>query len=65
MDTKIDDRKVAGLRPWADAFPYVNGNLFSGTTDCPQVSRIARSYLPSSEAELDLAGDQPLHFSAR
>jgi hypothetical protein len=45
MDTKIDDRKVAGLRPWADAFPYVNGNLFSGTTDCPRFSRIARSYL--------------------
>jgi hypothetical protein len=38
-------RKAAGLRPWADAFPYVNGGLFSGTMDVPRFSRIARSYL--------------------
>ncbi|WP_375449400.1 class I SAM-dependent DNA methyltransferase [uncultured Devosia sp.] len=38
-------RKAAGLRPWADAFPYVNGGLFSGSTDVPRFSRIARSYL--------------------
>ncbi|MEQ8447683.1 MAG: N-6 DNA methylase [Pelagibacterium sp.] len=38
-------RKTAGLRPWADAFPYVNGGLFSGDLDVPRFSRIARSYL--------------------
>jgi hypothetical protein len=38
-------RREAGLRPWADAFPYVNGGLFSGSTDVPRFSRIARSYL--------------------
>ena len=38
-------RKAAGLRPWADAFPYVNGGLFSGSMDVPRFSRIARSYL--------------------
>lgn len=60
MDTKIDDRADSGLRPWADAFPYVNGHLFSGFGqeagsergerqgthhDVPRFSRIARSYL--------------------
>lgn len=45
MDTKPQDRAKANLRSWADAFPYVNGGLFTGTTDCPRFSRIARSYL--------------------
>ncbi len=45
MDTKIEHRKASGIRPWADLFPYVNGNLFSGAADCPRFSRIARSYL--------------------
>lgn len=30
---------------WADAFPYVNGGLFSGSTEVPCFSRMARSYL--------------------
>ena len=30
---------------WADAFPYVNGGLFSGSMDVPRFSKIARSYL--------------------
>ena len=38
-------RKAANTRPWADQFPYVNGGLFSGTTDVPRFSKIARSYL--------------------
>ncbi len=44
---KLDERhrRAAGLRPWADQFPYVNGGLFSGATDVPRFSRIARSYL--------------------
>lgn len=38
-------RKEAGIARWADAFPYVNGGLFSGATDVPRFSKIARSYL--------------------
>ena len=30
---------------WAEAFPYVNGGLFSGSMDVPRFSKIARSYL--------------------
>ena len=45
MNKKIADRAAAGLPGWADAFPYVNGGLFSGRTDVPRFSRIARSYL--------------------
>lgn len=45
MDTKIADRPNATLPRWADAFPYVNGQLFSGSTEVPHFSRIARSYL--------------------
>ncbi len=45
MNTKRDDRASAKLPRWADAFPYVNGGLFSGSTETPRFSRIARSYL--------------------
>jgi len=45
MNTKIADRAAAKLPRWADAFPYVNGGLFSGSTDVPRFSKIARSYL--------------------
>lgn len=45
MDTSIDDRAKANLPRWADTFPYVNGGLFSGNTDVPCFSKIARSYL--------------------
>lgn len=45
MNTKVADRAAAGLRPWADQFPYVNGGLFSGSTETPKFSKIARSYL--------------------
>ena len=45
MNTKIQERKAANFRPWADTFPYVNGNLFSGSVDVPRFSKIARSYL--------------------
>ena len=38
-------RKAANTRSWADQFPYVNGGLFSGSTDVPHFSKIARSYL--------------------
>lgn len=44
---KLDDRyrKAAGTPRWADVFPYVNGQLFSGSTEVPRFSRMARSYL--------------------
>jgi hypothetical protein len=45
MNTKIADRADAKLPRWADVFPYVNGGLFSGSTDVPRFSKIARSYL--------------------
>jgi hypothetical protein len=45
MDIKIADRKSAGVKSYADAFPYVNGQLFSGSTECPRFSKVARSYL--------------------
>ena len=45
MNTKIADRPRADLPRWADVFPYVNGGLFSGSTDVPRFSKIARSYL--------------------
>ncbi|MEW8308181.1 MAG: class I SAM-dependent DNA methyltransferase [gamma proteobacterium symbiont of Ctena orbiculata] len=45
MDTKFEDREAASLPRWANGFPYVNGGLFSGTTDVPRFSKIARSYL--------------------
>ncbi|EML5399106.1 class I SAM-dependent DNA methyltransferase [Pseudomonas aeruginosa] len=45
MNTPIAQRAMANLPRWADAFPYVNGGLFSGDPDVPHFSRIARSYL--------------------
>jgi hypothetical protein len=45
MNTKPADRAEAKIPRWADAFPYVNGGLFSGSMDVPKFSKIARSYL--------------------
>ncbi len=45
MDTKPADRVSAKIKSWADVFPYVNGNLFSGSTETPHFSKIARAYL--------------------
>ncbi len=45
MNTKIAERAAQKLPGWADAFPYVNGGLFSGSTEVPRFSRMARSYL--------------------
>lgn len=44
MNTKLADRSDAGIARWANVFPYVNGGLFSGNTEVPKFSRIARSY---------------------
>lgn len=45
MNTRTEDRASAKIRSWADALPYVNGDLFSGSLDVPRFSKIARSYL--------------------
>ena len=45
MNTKPEDKAKAKLPRWAEVFPYVNGGLFSGSTDVPRFSKIARSYL--------------------
>ncbi len=44
---KFDNRyrEAANLRSWADIFPYVNGGLFSGSTEVPRFTRMARTYL--------------------
>ncbi len=47
MNTAITDRATANLPRWADAFPYVNGGLFSGNLEVPSFSRIARAHLIS------------------
>ena len=45
MNTAIPKRAEAKLPRWADAFPYVNGGLFSGSTEAPRFSKIAQRYL--------------------
>jgi hypothetical protein len=45
MNTRLQDRARANTPRWAEHFPYVNGQLFSGSDDVPRFSRIARSYL--------------------
>jgi hypothetical protein len=44
MNTKAAERQAAGVPRWAEAFPYVNGGLFSGSLDVPHLSKLARSY---------------------
>lgn len=45
MNIKHDERSAAKLPKWADSFPYVNGGLFSGGTEVPRFTRMARTYL--------------------
>ena len=45
MDTKLDERAEKKIKNWANNFPYVNGELFSGSTEVPKFTKIARSYL--------------------
>ncbi|WCE94566.1 class I SAM-dependent DNA methyltransferase [Acidithiobacillus ferriphilus] len=47
MNIKTDERVNAQPRlpVWADRFPYVNGGLFSGSTEVPHFTRMARTYL--------------------
>ncbi len=47
MNTKLGERHLGEIRlpHWANGFPYVNGGLFSGSTDVPRFTRMARTYL--------------------
>lgn len=47
MNIKFNERENANPRLpiWATGFPYVNGGLFSGGTEVPRFTRIARTYL--------------------
>ena len=47
IKTKPDERATAQPRlpNWANGFPYVNGGLFSGSTEVPHFTRMARTYL--------------------
>ena len=47
MNIKPTERAAAQPRlpSWADQFPYVNGGLFSGSTEVPRFTRMARTYL--------------------
>ena len=45
MNTAHNQRDKTKLPRWANAFPYVNGGLFSGSVEVPRFSKIARSYL--------------------
>lgn len=45
MNVKRELREAEKVPRWADKFPYVNGELFSGSVEVPRFSRIARSYL--------------------
>ncbi|GAB4002133.1 class I SAM-dependent DNA methyltransferase [Spirosoma daeguense] len=45
MDTKPEERAEKRIKNWANKFPYVNGELFSGSTETPRFTKIARSYL--------------------
>ncbi|MCE2890073.1 MAG: class I SAM-dependent DNA methyltransferase [Methylobacterium sp.] len=45
MNTTKEARLGSKLPRWTDDFPYVNGGLFSGSTDVPVFSKMARSYL--------------------
>lgn len=47
MNIKSSERANAQPRlpNWANGFPYVNGGLFSGSTEVPRFTRIARTYL--------------------
>jgi hypothetical protein len=45
MNLKREDRAAVGLPRWTDPFPYVNGELFSGSVEAPRFSKLARTYL--------------------
>ena len=61
MRMKREDREAAAIARWARGFPYVNGGLFSGSTEVPRFSPIAR-FLPAPRRPSGLEADQPGHL---
>jgi hypothetical protein len=45
MDIRSTERISNKSKNWTTYFPYVNGELFSGSTETPKFTKIARSYL--------------------
>ncbi|MCF7539198.1 class I SAM-dependent DNA methyltransferase [Pseudomonas petrae] len=47
MNIKLTERASSDPRlpNWVNGFPYVNGGLFSGSTEVPRFTRMARTYL--------------------
>ena len=45
MNVDHSERENIQLPVWAKKFPYVNGGLFSDSTEVPRFSKIARTYL--------------------
>ncbi len=58
-----DGGREPPVKSWADRFPYVNGGLFSGETNCPTFTRTARSYLIRA-GELDWQSINPDIFGS-
>jgi hypothetical protein len=56
------DRPTANLRNWADAFPYVNGGLFSGGSPTFRAFQQDRAQLPAAHRQPRLDQDQPRHL---
>jgi hypothetical protein len=63
MDIKREDRDQTDLPGWAKRFPYVNGSLFSGSTEVPRFTKTARTYLIRA-GELDWKAINPDIFGS-
>ena len=57
MNTKAPEREAVKLPRWADAFPYVNGGLFSGSLDVPALqpdrALLSAAYRPARLAKIN------------
>jgi hypothetical protein len=47
LNMTFEVRAKAKLPRWAEAFPYVNGGLFAGSTEVPRFTKLARAFLIS------------------
>ena len=63
MDLDRPERAGAGLHPWADKFPYVNGGLFSHDNEVPLFTKRTRNLLMEI-GELDWAKINPDIFGS-
>ncbi|MBO9428750.1 DNA methyltransferase [Sulfitobacter sp. R18_1] len=63
MATSIDGRAERDDPPYIRHFPYVNGGLFSGSVECPVLSKTAWQYLREA-GDLDWAEINPDIFGS-